>query len=69
VETRRPERKSYAIVYLDGFNLKVRLAKRVVSVPVLAALEVSEDRTRQLVCIRLAVSAAAAHWSSLVEDV
>ena len=28
----------YAIVYLDGFHLKVRMAKRVISVPILAAL-------------------------------
>ena len=28
----------YAIVYLDGFHLKVRMAKRVISVPVLVAL-------------------------------
>ena len=60
--------ESYAIVYLDGFHLKVRLAKRVVSVPVLAALGVSEDGTKQLISIRLAVSEAAANWSSLVED-
>ena len=28
----------YAIVYLNGFHLKVRMAKRVISVPVLPAL-------------------------------
>ena len=32
--------ESYVIVFLDGFHLKVRMAKRVVSVPVLAALGV-----------------------------
>ena len=30
----------YPIVFLDGFHLKVRVARRVVSVPVLAALGV-----------------------------
>ena len=30
----------YAVLFLDGFRLKVRLAKRVVAVPVLAALGV-----------------------------
>ncbi len=33
--------ESYVIVFLDAFHLKVRLAKRVVSVPVLAALGVA----------------------------
>jgi transposase-like protein len=60
--------ESYAIVFLDGFHLKVRLAKRVVSVPVLAVLGVSEDGTKQLISLRLAVSEAAAHWSSVIED-
>src|SRR5207249_5170341 len=33
----------YAVIFLDGFHLKIRLAKRVVSVPVLAALGVADD--------------------------
>lgn len=60
--------ESYAIVFLDGFNLKVRLAKRVVSVPVLAALGVAEDGRKRLISLCLAVSEAAAHWSSVLED-
>ncbi|MFQ5931993.1 MAG: IS256 family transposase [Nitrospiraceae bacterium] len=67
-EQRELSEESYAIVFLDGFNLKVRLAKRVVSVPVLAALGVAEDGTKQLIALRLAVSEAAAHWSSVLED-
>ena len=35
--------EAYAIVFLDAFHLKVRLARRVVSVPVLAVLGVLED--------------------------
>ena len=48
----------YAIVYLDGFHLKVRLARRVVSAPVLAVLGVAEDGSKVLVSLRLAVSEA-----------
>ncbi len=44
--------ESYPIVYLDGFNLKVRLARRVVSVPVLAVLGVAENGRKQLVALR-----------------
>ncbi len=41
----------YAIVYLDGFHLKVRMAKRVISVPVLAALGVAPRRAETSVVI------------------
>ena len=60
--------ESYAIVFLDGFHLKVRLARRVVSVPVLAVLGVAEDGTKVLVALRLAASEAGAHWKWLIED-
>jgi transposase-like protein len=58
----------YAILFLDAFHLKVRMARRVVSVPVLAVLGVAEDGTKRLVALRLAQSEAAVHWSSLVGD-
>ena len=35
-QTRALSEEVYAIVYLDGFHLKVRMAKRVISVPVLS---------------------------------
>ena len=41
----------YAIVYLDGFHLKVRMAKRVISVPVLVALGVAPDGAQTSVVI------------------
>ncbi len=58
----------YAIVYLDGFHLKVRLARRVVSAPVLAVLGVAEDGSKVLVSLRLAVSEAGVHWRAAIED-
>ncbi len=58
----------YALVYLDGFHLKVRLARRVVSAPVLAVLGVAEDGRKVLVSLRLAVSEAGVHWRSAIED-
>ncbi|MGH9317526.1 MAG: IS256 family transposase [Thermoanaerobaculia bacterium] len=57
-----------AILFLDGFHLKVRMARRVVSVPVLAVLGVAEDGTKHLVALTLAASEAGAHWSSLIAD-
>ena len=41
----------YAIVYLDGFHMKVRMAKRVISVPVLAALGVAPDGQKRLLSL------------------
>ena len=58
----------YAILFLDGFHLKVRMARRVVSVPVLAALGVAADGSKRLVALQLAVSEAEACWSMLVSD-
>jgi transposase-like protein len=58
----------YAILFLDGFHLKVRMARRVVSVPVLAVLGVAEDGRKQLVALKLAASEAGSHWASLIAD-
>ena len=55
-------------LHLDGFHPKVRMAKRVVSVPVLAALGVAPDGQKKLLSLRVAVSEASTHWGSLVED-
>ena len=60
--------ESYPIVFLDGFHLKVRLARKVVTVPVLAALGVAEDGTKVLVGLRLAVSEASGLWNELLTD-
>lgn len=60
--------ESYPIIYLDGINLKVRLARRVVNAPVLAVLGVAEDGRKQLVSLRLCVSEASTHWSSVIEN-
>lgn len=58
----------YEVLYLDGFHLKVRLARRVVSVPVLAVLGVAEDGTKVLVSLRVAASEAASQWSDVLLD-
>src|SRR5438445_3157517 len=58
----------YAVIFFDGFHLKVRLAKRVVSVPVLAALGVAENGQKCLLQLRLAASEAAVTWGAVVTD-
>lgn len=58
--------ESYAVLFLDGFHLKVRLARRVVSAPVLAVLGVREDGQKVLVALRLATSEAEVNWAEVI---
>jgi len=67
-EARDLSQESYSILFLDALNLKVRLAGRVVSVPVLAVLGVSEGGQKHLVALRLAVRESATSWGDLVGD-
>jgi putative transposase len=54
------------LVFLDSFHLKVRLARRVVSVPVLAALGMPENDQTGLLDLRVAVSEAEATWGGVI---
>ena len=56
----------YGVVLLDGFHLRVRLAGRVVTVPVLTALGVTDSGQKRLLAMQLAASDAAASWGSLL---
>lgn len=58
----------YPIVFLDGLNLKVRLARRVVSVPVLVALGVDAEGMKHVLSLRLAVRESGSLWGDLVLD-
>jgi len=60
--------ESYPILMLDAIHLKVRLARRVVSAPVLVVLGADEAGNKRLVALRLAVSEASANWGELVQD-
>jgi transposase-like protein len=67
-QTRDLRGERYAMLFLDGFHLKVRLARRVIAVPVLAALGVTETGEKRLVALRLAVTDATTSWSGLLMD-
>ena len=55
-------------VFLDGFPLSVRLARRVVKVPVQVALGVHEDGSKVLLSLSIAASESTASWTSVIED-
>jgi transposase-like protein len=61
--------ESYAYLYLDAMNLPVRIARRVVKIPVQAVLGV-EGRTGQkvLVALEIAASESTASWTAIVQD-
>jgi putative transposase len=56
----------YPIVFLDGFHLKVRIARRVISVPVLATLGVAETGQKCLLDLRVAASEAEVTWGGVI---
>jgi putative transposase len=58
--------EAYSVLFLDGFHLKVRLVRRVVSTPVLAVLGVREDGQKVLVALQLAASEAEANWAQVI---
>jgi len=57
-----------AILFLDGFHLKVRIARKVESLPVLAVVGVRTDGTRVLVALELRTSESEAAWRGVCED-
>lgn len=65
-QTRDLSTERYPIIFLDGFHLKVRVARRVVSVPVLAALGVGENGQKSLVDLRVAASEAEVTWGAVI---
>lgn len=60
--------ESLVFMYLDGIYLPVRMARRVVKVPVLVALGVREDGQKVLVAMQLVSGETAAAWSELITD-
>jgi putative transposase len=65
---RRTQRVNDALLYLDAIHLKVRMVRRVVSVPVLVALGVRGDGQKELVALRSAASESRAAWEALIDD-
>lgn len=56
------------VLYLDGIRMPVRLARRVVKVPVQAVVGVRESGEKLLLSLRIAPSESTASWKGVVED-
>lgn len=60
--------ENIAIVYLDGFNLKIRVGGRVSSMPVLCAIGVRADGTKVLLSLDVRSSESEAAWSAVTNE-
>lgn len=56
------------VLYLDAMHLPVRLARRVVRVPVQAAIGVRESGEKLLLSLRISPSESTLSWKGVVED-
>ena len=66
--TRELSEEDIAILFLDGFILRLRLAKRVERIPVLCAIGVQSDGGRVLLALEARTSESEAAWSAVTED-
>jgi putative transposase len=57
-----------AIIFFDGFNLKIRLGRKVESVPVLCAIGVRADGSKVLLALEVRSSESSAAWRAVTED-
>jgi transposase-like protein len=67
--TRPLAEEPIAYLFLDGIAVKVRVGRRVQSVPVLVALGVTPTGEKRLLALRLMGNESKAAWGALVEDV
>lgn len=66
--TRDLSGEAFLCLFLDGFRLSVRMAKRVVRVPVQAVLGVRPDGQKELLSLEIAASESTASWTAVVAD-
>jgi transposase-like protein len=66
--SRRFDGAYYPYVFLDGIAVKVRMGRRVESLPVLVALGVRRDGEKELLALQLMSSESKAAWRDFVED-
>ena len=57
-----------AVLFLDGFTLKIRLGGKVEKVPVLSVIGVCVDGRRQVLCLELRTSESEAAWEGVVNS-
>ena len=65
---RRLHELDVAYLYLDAIAIRIRQAGRVASTPVLVAVAVLTDGTKQLVSLEMCGSEAQAAWKGFLDD-
>src|SRR4029077_6041602 len=66
--TRPLDGEPIAYLFLDGIAVKVRVDRRVQSVPILVALGVTPTGEKRLLALQLMGNESKAAWGALVED-
>lgn len=61
--------RDIAVLFLDGFRLKIRIGGKVESVPVLCVIGVGTDGKKELLVLTIRTSESTAAWQSVTEDV
>jgi len=59
--------ENIAVLFLDAIHLKIRLGRKVESIPVLAAIGVRQDGTRILLALEVRTSESEAAWNAMTE--
>ncbi len=60
--------RDIAILFLDGFRLKIRIGGKVENVPVLCVIGVSTDGRKELLVLKIRISESTSAWQSVTED-
>ncbi len=60
--------EQYLVVFLDAMRLPIRMARRVVKVPVQAVLGVKADGQKVLISLGIAASESTMAWTSILQD-
>jgi putative transposase len=67
-KARSLKEQTYAFVYLDATNLKIRIFRKIRKVPILVALGVRQDGQKEVLAMEPLIKETASAWSLLLED-
>lgn len=67
-KTRSLKEETYAYVYLDATNLKVRLFRKIRKLPVLVALGVRQDGQKEVLAMELLIKESESAWLEVLGD-
>jgi transposase-like protein len=67
-KARSLKEQTYAFLYLDATNLKIRIFRKIRKVPILVALGVRQDGQKEVLAMEPLIKETTSAWSLLLED-